>query len=1086
MATRSTQTHAQAQAQFLPTRGAVARGLLTAPNVTTARWTMAALGVAALLALAALLIWPAARVLGNAALVACALLALASALGWSARASNTGVAATAVLLIAMGTLTVVVAQSEGGAGHVALGLLPLLVMLTCLSAGFRAAAINASFAAACLLVLHLMSDPGSSAASTHNIGALALQLLLLAVSLAAGRAFARLETRHREAADERERRFSGLLIIAVDAYWELDEQLRLVAFEDSRNTDPTRALAVKNLLGEVPWEQKQFRCDPEVFDRLLADTESRAAFRDVRVQWLSRNGALRHFSIGGEPRFDARGRFRGYWGVVRDTTRGDQAKAALHATEARYQELFSRIPTPLVLHRGGLVVDANPAALQLFGFADLAAIVGFNLLDAYDGSDSRERAQRRLEEIEALPMGEALPVVDFRMRSRTGRAIASRATGVRVHAQGGAATLSIYLDDTEKRRAEVAVRRSEAMLSHLVATSPDVITLTDLNSGRYAMVNNTFERFTGYTSAEVVGKTSAELGIWHDATQRERFVAAVGQYGTASDMSCDFVAKDGRVVTLLVSGAVFVMDKSNFLVINGRDVSEQERVRLERAAVFENASIGIAVTRDQRFLHCNPRFTHMFGWEEGTLAGQPASVIWRSVEIYAEHVQELMARLKYGELVEFERHAKARDGREFYIRVIGKAIDPTRPEASGTLWIAEDVTERHQAADALALARDQAEAANRAKSAFLANTSHELRTPLNGMLGLAQLASSPQLEPGQRQRYLDQIVENAHALAAIVTDVLDLSKIEAGKLSLEQMPFDLSALLDNLRTAYSAMCVGRDLSLAVELDPSAQGHVLGDALRVRQVLSNYLSNALKFTEKGSVTLFAQRAANGHLRFEVRDTGPGLDTATQARIFRPFTQGDESTTRRYGGTGLGLSICRELAQLMDGDVGVQSELGAGATFWVELDLPSTSAPQPVAPVTATRDLTGTRVLMVEDNAVNMIIGVSILERWGVEVEQAVNGALAVAAVARAHEEARPFNAVLMDVQMPVMSGYEATRELRRQAFGQGLPIIALTAAALVSERDEALSAGMDDFLTKPIDAEKLKATLAHWIGSVATN
>jgi len=260
--------------------------------------------------------------------------------------------------------------------------------------------------------------------------------------------------------------------------------------------------------------------------------------------------------------------------------------------------------------------------------------------------------------------------------------------------------------------------------------------------------------------------------------------------------------------------------------------------------------------------------------------------------------------------------------------------------------------------------------------------------------------------------------------------------------------------------------------------------VVGDALRLRQVLSNYLGNAVKFTTAGGVVLRARRLDGATLRFEVQDSGPGISAEVQARLFEPFTQADQSTTRRFGGTGLGLAICRELATLMGGRAGVHSQPGAGSTFWAELPLPmADAAPAAPAPAAAAPSLPGAHVLMVEDNPVNMLIAVALLERWGVTVAQAVDGHEALAAVQNAAAAGHPFDAVLMDVQMPGMSGYEATRALR--AAGQRVPVIALTAAALVSEREEALRAGMDDFLTKPIDAERLRATLARWCAQGAT-
>ena len=1094
-----------AQVEFLPPSAATRRRLLAQPNVSMARWTLAV--IAAVSWLAALVLFivplPALGTLRGNITAVLAVLGAASAVALGARPGRVGWVASAMLGCASAALVLATAALGGTVGAPGLGLLALFAALACLCGGAIAGVTISAIGALSLLAQHVLSRSalpggiglagvllGGSGDSRVDSWPLLVQLCVLGLGLACGLAFMRVETRHRQDADERERRFTGLLAIAVDAYWELDAQLRLVAVDNPR--DPRIALLAAQFKGCTMWELPRFTCDPDVLDRLRADLEARIAFRDLPVQWQLSSGAQIHFSVSGEPRFDTRGHFRGFWGVARDVTVQMNAQAALHATETRYQELFSRIPTPLVLHRGDVVIDANPTALQLFGYDDLRAMIGRSVLEAHEGGDSRERARRRIEEIETMAPGEALPVMDFRLLNRKGRRIAARNTGVRVDTGDGPATLSIYVDDTERRRAEDAVRRSEAMLSHLVATSPDVITLTDLSTGRYAMVNATFEHFSGYRADEVIGKTSLELGIWHDPVQRENFVAVVRERGTAREVSCDFVSKDGRVLPLLVSGAVFAMERRSYLVINGRDISEQERQRLERAAILENASIGIAVTRNRHFVLSNPRFDQMFGWDIGSLAGQPGSVVWPDEQTYAEFGRTASARLAQGELVEFEHEAQRQDGSRFFARLLAKAVDPAHATVGGTIWIVDDITERREAAQALARARDQAEAANRAKSAFLANTSHELRTPLNGMLGLAQLARESDVEPAKRQHYLDQIVDNAQALAAIISDVLDLSKIEAGKLALESTAFDLPELLRTLRHTYAALTHGRELVLGVDIDGSllepGRSHVLGDALRVRQILSNFLTNAFKFTDRGHVRLVAQRTQGDSVRFEVRDSGPGIDEATQARLFRPFTQGDESTTRRFGGTGLGLSICRELALLMGGDVGVVSQLGAGACFWAEVPLPATAAPAHADASThahkdapeAARQLAGLRVLLVEDNPVNMLIAATMLERWGTQVEQVEEGAQAVAAVARAQAQGRDFDAVLMDVQMPVMSGYEATRELRRNEAGaRRLPIIALTAAALISEREEALAAGMDDFLTKPIDAERLKAALLRW-------
>jgi PAS domain S-box-containing protein len=481
----------------------------------------------------------------------------------------------------------------------------------------------------------------------------------------------------------------------------------------------------------------------------------------------------------------------------------------------------------------------------------------------------------------------------------------------------------------------------------------------------------------------------------------------------------------------------------------------------------------------------NARFDEMFGWPRGALQNQQQRVLWPSDASFDAMAEQAGPALSRGEQVDLEVPMMRRDGSTFTGRLLAKALDASQP-GSGTIWLAEDVTDRRVVEQALARARDAAEAANRAKSAFLASTSHEIRTPLNALVGLAQLARTPEVDDRRRLQYIEQICESANTLSGILSDILDLSKIEAGKMVVDRVAFDLRGLIGTLKQAYGALADTKGLTLYVNVDEDVPQHVLGDPMRLRQVLTNYLTNALKFTATGSILLNVQRAVGYRLRFEVVDTGAGMDGAGLAVLFQPFSQVDNSLTRKVGGTGLGLSICSELARLMDGDVGVNSEPGKGSVFWVEL---------PLSPVTAQQleqhestsgldALQGTRVLMVEDNPVNMMIAVALLERWGAIVDQADDGASALHAVDHAWQSGNPFDIVLMDVQMPGMSGHEVTRRLRVRYDSHTLPIVALTAAALVSEREDAIAAGMNDFLTKPIDAERLRQTLLRVLASAS--
>ena len=1020
------------------------------------------------------------------AALACLGVALANAalayLPW--RLSMAACVACAVLAMLVATGIIAVGSGEG-VRSLGLPFVALLVCTATVAVGARTGFLLGGAQLLLLLALGLAELGGAlatPAASSAVPPAMALQMVLAAACVAVGQLMHRAYQRAAAHASQREQRFAGLLAVAADWYWEMDADFRYTHL--SEQAEGGSGLTAERRLGKTPWEIEGIGMDAQTMDAFRADLESHQPFADLLVHRPGLDGQPHWYAVSGRPRFDGRRRFMGYWGVGRDVTAEKRAERESVATEARYRALFARSPSPLGLHRDATVLDANTAALALFGVPDAATLIGRGVLDFYDESDgSRALAAERVLALRELPVGEAMPPRQFALRVARGRRVVAQVSSVKVDTGAGVAILSIFHDETERLRAEVSRARSEALMTHLVATSPDSITLTDLATGRYVMVNDAFARVSGWAREEIIGNTALELGVWPRPEVRAQFVEDVRARGEVRDVALDFVDRNGHAYSLLVSAARFTLEGREYMVTNGRDVTAVERERLEREAILENASIGIAMTRDRVFQLANPKFEQMFGWTRGSLVGKSGALVWPSEKAYSALGREVGPTLARGEPIDVERDMMRLDGSSFVCRLLARAIDPTHPSKGGTIWIAEDVTERRAVEKALAQARDDAEAASRAKSAFLANTSHEIRTPLNGLVGLARLARQPGLDAARRERYLNQIDDSAQALSGVISDILDLSKIEAGKLRLEATDFDLHALLESIEHGYAALAEARALTLEMSVAAGVPRRVRGDPMRLRQVLSNFLSNALKFTEHGSVRIEVRPATLPLLRFEVQDSGPGIDLTVQARLFTPFTQADESTTRRFGGTGLGLSICRELAELMGGAVGVNSQPGRGSRFWAELPLPASAEASPesaFATLAAQASaLAGMRVLIAEDNPVNMLIAAALLEQWGIEVAQASHGAHAVAAVNAQADAGTPFDLVLMDVQMPVMGGYDATRALRQRYNTAALPIIALTAAALTSERDEALHCGMNDFLTKPIDAQRLHDTLLRW-------
>jgi len=446
------------------------------------------------------------------------------------------------------------------------------------------------------------------------------------------------------------------------------------------------------------------------------------------------------------------------------------------------------------------------------------------------------------------------------------------------------------------------------------------------------------------------------------------------------------------------------------------------------------------------------------------------------------------------------RHA---DGSYRWLRDDGNPRFDSQGEFLGFIGYCVDVTEQKAAAAELdryqqhleslveartrelALAKEAAEAATLAKSSFLANMSHEIRTPLNAVIGMAHLIRRSGVTPQQAER-LQKIDAAGEHLLGTINSILDLSKIEAGKFALEETGLNVSALLADVASILSDKARHKHLELLTETQGLPR-HLLGDPTRLRQALVNYASNAIKFTEAGRVVLRARlmddTLEHATLRFEVEDTGPGLPLEVQDKVFLAFEQADSSTTRRYGGTGLGLALTRRIALAMGGETGVQSSPGQGSTFWFTARLRKGQAgalrTPKSGPGTAEAELlrrhSGRRILLVEDEPVNREVTSFLLSDAGQWIEVAEDGAEAVAMVAR-----EPYDLVLMDMQMPRMDGLEATRQIRRSAQGRTLPILALTANAFLEDKALCLDAGMNDFISKPVDPDLLFSTVLKWL------
>ncbi|MDO8381053.1 ATP-binding protein [Phenylobacterium sp.] len=506
-------------------------------------------------------------------------------------------------------------------------------------------------------------------------------------------------------------------------------------------------------------------------------------------------------------------------------------------------------------------------------------------------------------------------------------------------------------------------------------------------------------------------------------------------------------------------------------------------------STFFDVSLDMLCIRDMagRFVRVSPSWTTVLGWTAEELVGQPLLPLIHPDDVPS--TADLMKAIQSdGEIVGFVNRYRHRDGRyrqlEWRARLSGDQV----------FAVARDVTDRVAAEAEMKAAHAAAQAANQAKTDFLANMSHEIRTPLNGVIGVVAALAQTELSPEQRE--MVSLVETSGlTLERLVSDILDLSKIEAGRLEIEAAPFDLADALEGVLHLNRLKAEEKGLAFAADVDDAAQGAFLGDSVRLKQVVGNLLSNAVKFTDQGGVRLRVSLTEAGdgpaHLTVEIRDTGVGFDAETGANLFQRFSQADTTITRRFGGTGLGLSICKAIVEMMGGEISASSEPGRGSLFRATFPLPRVRMADPDArPADDTSGaplarVDALRVLLAEDHPINQKVVQLILAPLGAEITVTEDGAQALAAF-----RTSLFDLVLMDMQMPVMDGLTATMALRdeeRRRGGPRTPIIMLSANAMIQHRRDAMAAGADHHIAKPITAHLLmdgNETVLERAGAVA--
>ena len=789
--------------------------------------------------------------------------------------------------------------------------------------------------------------------------------------------------------------------------------------------------------------------------------------------------------------------------IAHDISKLVRAEQKLRESEERFREVFEYAPSGMcVTGTDQRYIKVNEAFCRMLGYSEeeLLAKTWGELTHPDDVEPSLARRLQLWKD-----QGTSAEV-EKRYIHRSGNVVWARVRISVVRDTGGNPLyFLVYAEDiTERKRVAEALSESEDRFRVMADSCPTMIWVTDAE-GKNQFINRQYREFCGTTLEQVDG------GKWQLLIHPDDAPEYVGAFQRAVLERTSFRAEarirradgewrliDSNATPRLSPGGAFLGHVGLSADITERRQAEQalrsSEEKFRQLAENIREVFWMMPPATNQMLYVSPAYEQVWGRTCDSVNQNPMS--WQEA-IHPddrEQARSVALRQQQGEPVESEFRIRTPDGQEKWIRNRAFPIRGQDGQLVRIVGIAEEITEQKRHLEELIQAREGADAANRAKSCFLANMSHEIRTPMNGVLGMLQLLADTDLTPEQR-RFINVAENSGRALLALIGSILDLSKIEAQKVTLEKLSFDLHHAIEEVGEPLRVQANAKGLRFHSRVSPETPQFLRGDVHRLRQVLTNLVGNAIKFTERGEVTLYTALESQGDgtatIRFAVSDTGIGIRPEQIAALFSPFVQADASTTRRYGGTGLGLAICKQLVEMMQGTIGVDSREGRGSTFWFTAVLQLEPANQQQLPGEredrrfgtprgTARIRTDARILVAEDNATNREVVLVQLQKLGYRADAVSNGAEAVEALKRG-DALHPggYDLVLMDCEMPVMDGFEATRRIR-ESIQPGIPIIAVTADAMSGDRDRCLSKGMNDYISKPVDLGQLADVLARWL------
>ena len=818
---------------------------------------------------------------------------------------------------------------------------------------------------------------------------------------------------------------------------------------------------------------------------------------------LAKDGRRIDVAGTGSPVRNPRGDIVGVAVIARDIGARLRAEQALRDSEKRFRNAFENAPFGVCLGTlDGRFLQVNATFCRMVGYSEpeLLASGWLELTHPDDRELANDTIKRQLTDPSACVEAEE------RYIHRSGRIVWVHARISLVRDRAGSPLYSVVSveDITERKQAEAALRESEDRFRIMADGCPAVMWVTNAEGG-IQFINRAFRESCGVTFEQVEGARWKSLIHPDDAP--EYFAGlrqALREHAPFRGEARARIA-DGQWRWIATYAEPRFSPEGEYLGMVGLSPDITERKQAEQALQFSEEKFRqlaehirkvfwIMDPAIHQVLYVSPAYEQVWGRTCESLYRNPMDWMDAIEPADKERARSVFQSLMAGEQTDMEYRIRTPDG---VLRWIRDRSFPVRDQAgklTRIAGIAEDITGQKRYEQELLQAREAADAANLAKSRFLANMSHEIRTPMNGVIGMIQLLLDTGLTPEQRE-YAGVIETSGRNLLALIDDILDLSKIEARKITLQNAEFDLDRTLEDVVQTLWSQANAKGLNFGWRAMRETPLFLRGDAGRLRQVLINLAGNAIKFTERGSVAvrvrLECREEGKATLRFSVTDTGIGIRPDQASALFSPFVQADASTTRKYGGTGLGLAISKQLVELMDGRIGLESKEGEGSTFWFTAVF-DTAPETPIAPSAQAAENSrepanprvpafgscparpAARILVAEDNAVNRMVVLAQLHKLGYQAEAVAGGTEAVEAVAQ-----KKYDLILMDCQMPGVDGFEATRQIR-ETGSPNLPIIAVTANVMAGDRERCIAEGMNDYLSKPVQLRQLAAVLDRWL------